>query len=321
MTCYKCGAEVPEGKAFCADCGAKVNENAETDKEFDEKRYTVLEYNPNNETNAVSPSVKTDNSTVTLNTSKKNGDNKKRIVVISVAAALVVIAVALAVIIPKLNDKKDKDNATDQTNSNVIKITEESSTESTLSNDDLLGMVDDDTLDDLFSDSNTDNTTEPKTEANTDNTEAVTEKSLFDSKVVGIWKITESFDDEGYVIDVTLLIRFYDNGTYKLRVDETSTSNSFLEAYYEKLSVDLGLTTKEEIDRVLASEGINLSDIAKQKVKEYAEVKNVDGYWKTENGTMYMWEKGEKVADATKQYYAVTEQKMKIGDKIYVRYA
>lgn len=131
-----------------------------------------------------------------------------------------------------------------------------------------------------------------------------------DSKVVGKWKCVMSEDiGDGAVLEMIAYFDFTADGRCKIYFDSDEVEKSITESLYSAFNKEIGGSyTKAQIDELLAKSG---QDSIKKMVdgfmKEFRKDMDTDGYWETENGMMYTWDKTQKKGDEEPDKYTVSE--------------
>lgn len=307
MFCPKCGNQIPEGNSFCGKCGATVESPKPVENQF-----TEIVYNAESDaftpvtpvpTPAPAPTetkadAKTEAAIATaaavhgvapsqIQPAQKQKKNNTKTIIIICVCALLVIGVAVAGLIWFLNSDNNKPSSgKNNKDNNVVDLTE-STTEAN-------------------SETTTNTTTEePTTEEPT--TEPVEE---LDSALFGVWQTVqeeevEVADSETIVLKTYVAIRFKEDGTYDMVINQEATVQAYLKAFYDYFS-EKGVT-KEKFDAEFEAEnGMSFEAAIRAQVATRAENENRSGTWRTKLGTLILvMPNGNEVEDV----YSVTEKK------------
>lgn len=306
MFCPKCGNQIPEGNSFCGKCGATVESPKPVENQF-----TEIVYNAESDaftpvtpvpTPAPAPTetkadAKTEAAIATaaavhgvspsqIQPAQKQKKNNTKTIIIICVCALLVIGVAVAGLIWFLNSDNNKPSSGKNNKDNGVVDLTESTTEAN-------------------SETTTNATTEePTTEEPT--TEPVEE---LDSALFGVWQtvkeaeVTVSGTDK-IKLNTYVAIRFKEDGSFDMVINQEATVQAFLTAYYNYFS-EKGVT-KEQLDAAFEAEnGMTFEAAIRAQVATQAENENMSGTWRTKLGTLILvLPNGTEVEDV----YSVTEK-------------
>lgn len=267
MFCSKCGANNADEAKFCIKCGASLTAPVQIAAPV-QPATPVQPVTPVQPAAPVQPAMP-----VPPQNPKKN---KTGLIIGIVAGVVALIAIISVIVFFAFKDKNEgKDDESSKTK-----------VEDTIKTDD-------------------------KTNYTNNNGETQTDPvdTKHDSKVVGKWKSVISEDiGDGNMLEMVGYFDFNADGTCKVYFNPDEVEKSMTDALYSSLKSSLGgLYTNEEIDELLAQSGeISIAEMVDGFMQEFNENFDMDGYWETENGMMYDWDKTENKEDEEPDKYTVS---------------
>lgn len=143
-----------------------------------------------------------------------------------------------------------------------------------------------------------------------DETQTDSVDTKHDSRVVGKWKCVMSEDiGNGTVLEMVAYFDFTADGKCKTYFDSDEVEKSMAESLYAAFNKEIGGSyTKAQIDELLAQSGQNsVKEMVDSFMKEFNKDMETDGFWETENGMIYTWDKTQEKGDDEPDKYTVSE--------------